>query len=326
MKYLKILIGHLISFFFIYILVRELNIDKLDGFYQDIHWEYFFLAMFINIISYFIHSLRWSQFFKDSRVNLSNTVKTILIGHMFNTILPSKAGELIRPMFYHRLSQIPYVTVLTTCFIERIFDGLTVLLCLFASILYFGNDTFVINSTLITTAVYCLAIIACIISYFKYDLVKKIFSRLPQNKIITLISDLFEDFIGGLKKINNFKILSNIIFFTLLYWFLNIMALWAILYSLNLPDYIQNPMTAVFIAGIMGVALSLPSAPANIGVYHYAIYFIFTVIVQNTPGGLGNSELFVLAAILIHLGAIIPDLLLGAISYYTFPKKDNLPT
>ena len=84
-------------------------------------------------------------------------------------------------------------------------------------------------------------------------------------------------------------------------------------------------MTAVFIAGIMGVALSLPSAPANIGVYHYAIFFIFTVITENTDGSIGNSELFLLAAILIHLCAIIPDILLGAVSYYTFPKKDNLP-
>lgn len=324
MKYLKILIGHLISIFFIYLLIDKLNIEKLDGFYRDIHWEYFFLAMFINIISYFIHTLRWSLFFQTSRVSLSNTTKTILIGHMFNTILPSKTGELIRPMFYHRLSKIPYVTVLTTCLIERIFDGLTVLICLFASILYFGKDSFVINSTLITSAVYFMAIIMCIISYFKYNFFLSLLSKLPQNKIIILIKNLFEDFIGGLRKINNFKILFNIIFFTIMYWFLNVLALWAILFSIDLPEFIQSPMTAVFIAGIMGVALSLPSAPANIGVYHYAIYFIFTVIAENTPGGIGNSELFILAAILIHLGAIIPDLILGAVSYYTFPKKGNL--
>jgi uncharacterized protein (TIRG00374 family) len=323
MKYLKLLAGHLISIFFIYLLFDKLDLNKLETYYQDIHWEYFFLAMFINIISYYIHCLRWSSFFPKGNVNLSNTIKTILMGHMFNTILPSKAGELIRPHYYHKLSKIPYVTVLTTCFIERIFDGLTVLICLLISILYFGKDDFIINSTIITSVIYLLAVIFCVITYIKFDFFKKIIKKLPQNKLSLIISNLFDDFFGGLKKINNISTLLKIIFYTLNYWLFNIIALWAILYSLDLPIYIQNPMTAVFIAGIMGVALSLPSAPANIGVYHYAIFFVFTLIADNTPGVLGNSELFVLAAILIHLGAIIPDLILGAISYYTFPKTDN---
>jgi len=324
MKYLKLIVGHLISFGFIYLLVNKLDIEKLDGSYRDIHWEYFFLAMSINIISYFVHALRWSMFFKNIRIKFSLTFKTILIGHMFNTILPSKAGELIRPHYFHQITKIPYFTVLTTCFVERIFDGLTVLLCLVGAIFYFGSDPLVVNSSIITLIVYGIALIFCILIYFKSDWFFNLLKKYFNNKIGNLIHNLLTDFFVGIRRIDSFKRLMGIGLYTLLYWILNILALWSILYAIDLPSNIQSPMSAVFIAGIMGVALSLPSAPANIGVYHYAIYFIFTVITQSQPGNLGNSHLFVLAAILIHLCAIIPDLLLGAISYYTFPKKDNL--
>ena len=325
MKYLKLILGHLISFFFIYLFVDKLDIEKLEDFNHSINWEYFCLAIFINVISYFIHALRWNRFFIDQKVSFSNLIKTILIGHMFNTILPSKAGELIRPLFFHRISKIKYIDILSTCFIERVFDGLLVLLLLFVSIIYFGTNDLVITGTYFTMSLYFGCITFCIISYL---LKNKIIHLLDKNisPLKCKLKDAFLDFISGIGRIKNISNLAWISFYTVIYWFLNILALWSILYTINLPVQIQSPYTAMFIAGSMGIALSLPSAPANIGVYHYAIYLIFTIIVEKS-NLLVDANLFIIAAVLIHLGAIIPDLILGAVSYYTFPKamKDNLP-
>lgn len=323
MKYLKLLIGHLISFVFIYLLVDKLDIDKIEDFTHQIHWEYFCLAIFINVISYFVHALRFNRFYKDQHFSFSNLVKTILIGHMFNTILPSKAGELIRPLYFHRMTQIKYIDILSTCFIERVFDGLLVLFLLFTSILYFGTNDLVVAGTYFTLFLYVGCLIFCIACVIFKDKILTLLSK-SSHKFTALIQGAFKDFLSGLARIQGISNLNWIIFYTFMYWFLNIMALWAILYTIDLPAQIQNPITAMFIAGSMGVALSLPSAPANVGVYHYAIYMIFTIIVERS-NLLVDSNLFIIAAVLIHLGAIIPDLFLGAVSYYTFPKtkKDN---
>lgn len=322
---LKLIIGHLISFVFIYLLIDKIDLNKLEGFQNQIHWEYFFLAIFINVISYFVHALRWNRFFLNQKVNFSNLIKTILIGHMFNTILPSKAGELMRPMYFHRITKIAYIDILSTCFIERVFDGLLVLFFLLVSIYTFGTNDYLVNATFFTMILYVGCLVFAILSYYLRKQIIKVINN-QSNKLFKLASLAFQEFINGIKRINSIKNLLWIIFFTLLYWGLNILALWSILYTVNLPAELQTILCALFIAGSMGVALSLPSAPANIGVYHYAIYFIFTLIVESYENILVDSNLFIIAAVLIHLGAIIPDIILGAVSYYTFPKtkKDNL--
>tara|TARA_B100001971_G_scaffold111191_1_gene102163 strand:+ start:107786 stop:108769 length:984 start_codon:yes stop_codon:yes gene_type:complete len=325
MKFLKLLIGHSISFAFIYLLLDKLDLDKLQNSNHSIHWEYFSLAILINIISYFIHGLRWNRFYMDQKIDFSHIIKTILIGHMFNTILPSKAGELMRPLFFHRITKIPYLDILSTCFIERVFDGLIVLFLLLFSINIFGTNTFITNASLLTLCLYFSSLVFIIIALrFNKIISLKLANR--SSKIIQTLSNLFTDFISGAKRIKDIKNLNIIVFYSLLYWILNILALWSILHTLDLPLELQSISVAIFIAGSMGVALSLPSAPANIGVYHYAIYFIFTFIVERKQDILVDSNLFIMAAVLIHLGAIIPDLILGGVSYYTYPntKKDSL--
>lgn len=323
MKYLKQIAGHAVSLAFIIYLFFQLDLQKLSDISHSINWEFFFAAIFINCISYFAHALRWKLFFNEPGLTISNIFRAVAIGHMFNAILPSKSGELIRPAFLRRIANIPYLDALATCMVERILDVAIVLLCLLLGLWHYGSMPFATEAAQAALGLGAFGALFLSILYFQRRPVVNILERaLPVKAAKVLVVKL--DQLGkGVKRIKNKQILGSIVGYSLLYWILNVGAIWLLLFSLNLDPELQQFMTAVLIVGALGLALSMPSAPANVGVYHYTIYYILSSVTESSEGTLGNATLFVAASILIHLAALVPDLFIGAGSYYSFPRPSN---
>lgn len=321
MKQLKKFAGHAVSLAFIIYLFSNLELDRLGPVARTIHWEYFFSAIIVTCMSYLAHSFRWKTFFKETEVDISSVFRSVTIGHMFNTILPSKSGELIRPLFLQRASGIPYANILSTCLIERVLDGIVVLACLAIGAMAVGIKVFPNEAALAMGILYAAAAGGLALVYFKRSTVQKLIRIAAPKAMSAKLQSAADNLADGAQRIKGPKTFRKIVFHTLFYWTLNIWAVWLLLQGIELSPELRTVEAAMLIIGTLGLALTLPSAPASVGVYHYAVYYVLVFITENTEGALGDAELFVAASILIHLAAVIPDLVMGAGSYYSFPKK-----
>jgi uncharacterized protein (TIRG00374 family) len=88
-----------------------------------------------DILVYVFHGWRWSLLLTPvERIPVFRSVRAIFVGLFANEILPLRTGEILRCYLQARWSSIPFSVVLSSAFIERIFDGFWLVLCLFITV------------------------------------------------------------------------------------------------------------------------------------------------------------------------------------------------
>jgi uncharacterized protein (TIRG00374 family) len=81
----------------------------------------------------FVKALRWrSLFLPGARPPLGAVVEATLLGYLYLTVLPGRAGELPRIVVLSRRSGIPKLQIAATALVERVFDVVALLILFFA--------------------------------------------------------------------------------------------------------------------------------------------------------------------------------------------------
>ena len=290
---------------------------------------YFIAALMCNYVTYLIHTKRWSLFFKSENIRFKDFYHCVVIGHLLNTILPSKSGEIIRPYYLSKLHNLNYVKTLTTCFSERLLDAIIILIIVITGSYYFGQAELyaLMNKGVSVLALAICLIILVITIIIKTSLLTKIVTRL-KFKGMKIIQPLLEKIQEGFRLLEDRKSLLKIVLYTILYWMAGSLTMYFLLKSCPIPEQLQTFTISIFIGGAMGVSLSLPSAPANIGIYSYTLFTVFTLIlnIENIELRAQEESALIAATVIIHLGSIIPDFLLGLYSYFKLSGKVFFPT
>lgn len=96
------------------------------------------LAVGATAITYVVRALRWQYLLAPiGHVRFVTAFRTTVIGFAANTLLPARAGEVIRPYLLARREGLSATAVFATVILERLLDLVTVLL-LFGAFVLFG--------------------------------------------------------------------------------------------------------------------------------------------------------------------------------------------
>src|ERR1700737_382458 len=95
-------------------------------------------TMFVNLT---IRARRWQYLLEPlGPTSFGSAFRATAVGFAASTILPARAGELIRPYFLARQDHISATGAFATIVLERLLDTLTVLVLLAAYVFVFGRD------------------------------------------------------------------------------------------------------------------------------------------------------------------------------------------
>jgi uncharacterized protein (TIRG00374 family) len=303
---------------FVFTKVKWSGID-----YSEISIKNFSLGIILNLLAYFIHAKRWSYFFEIGKVKYFDLFKIVLAGSFFNTVLPSKAGEVLKPAYLKNLFKVPYFKGLATCLVERVLDTIFVLSLFSLSLLFSKIDQNLNIKTQVITLSLAISILlfSLYIIIRKNEFIKRLSSRLP-SKLSSKIMEVTLEIKDGID-ISKLSIIK-IILFTLMFWFVSIFGFYFLLKSVILPEALFSPLVVITLVGAIGISLSLPSAPANIGIYNYTIYLVLLLFAKQFQLLVDEDleQQLALVGIMMHLGAIIPDLIFGFIGFASLP---NIP-
>ena len=104
---------------------------------RGLDWRWVAAGVLAELLAYVIQGWRWSLLLRPvGPASTSNTTRAIFVGLFANEVLPLRAGELIRCFLLTRWSQIPLSVSLASALIERIFDGILLIVGLFFSFRY----------------------------------------------------------------------------------------------------------------------------------------------------------------------------------------------
>jgi uncharacterized protein (TIRG00374 family) len=278
------------------------------------------LSLATMIANLAIRAWRW-QFLLEplGRPTFRNAFRATAVGFAATSVLPARAGEVIRPYFLARTerhhARMTATGAFATIVLERVLDTITVLMLLAAFVFVFGREHRASSPAAFTAVQWAGALAAigatgALVVLFVLagdpGRLGRVMLRLEQvlpSTLAGLIAKIAEKFAHGLGAIRRPDRLLLALLLSLPLWLSICLGIW----SVTMAFGFDVPFTGSFLLVavlVLGVAVPTPGA---VGGFHEAFRVAVTVFFA-VP-----DDSAVAAAILLHLFSIGPSLLLGLV-------------
>jgi uncharacterized protein (TIRG00374 family) len=108
-------------------------------------WYFILAAVVTDIAVYCVQGWRWNELLKPvGSIPVWHSIQAIYVGLFANEVVPAKPGELIRSFLRARWSGVPFSVVLSSVVIERLFDGIWLILGFFLTSLFIQLPTLLV--------------------------------------------------------------------------------------------------------------------------------------------------------------------------------------
>jgi uncharacterized protein (TIRG00374 family) len=251
--------------------------------------------------------LRWrSLFARDRRPPLGAVADATLVGYLYNSILPARAGEAARVVVLTQRSETPPVEIVGTVLLERIYDVLAILLIFFVTEPWLPHVSWFGAAAVAAIVLACLIAMAAIVLALFGDRPLRLLLR-PLGRLPLFSGERLERTIDelthGLSGLRDPMLALEAFAWTIMAWLLT--ALCA--YLVSLAFHLGLPFSCgVLVAVAIGLSMILPSPPAAVGVFEGA-----ALIALGAYGVTHSSALPY--AVVLHLVNFVPFVVGGAL-------------
>ena len=122
-------LGLIVTAGFLLLFLWKVDLGKTGRELQDANYAYFIPAVLLYFVAFGFRSLRWRYLLSHLKsIPPWRLYPVVAIGYLANNILPVRLGELVRAHFVGEKEGVSKASALATLAVERIFDGLTLLL------------------------------------------------------------------------------------------------------------------------------------------------------------------------------------------------------
>jgi uncharacterized protein (TIRG00374 family) len=225
--------------------------------FLEIDWRWVAVAVVFEVLTYFAQGFRWSMILRPvSKVPILQSTKAVFVGIFVNEILPLRGGEILRCFLLSRWAGIRLGIVFSSAVIERVVDGVWLLLFfLGATMMVDLPPNVMVGVRILTVVIFVLAAGVLVAT-----LSKRLAHRLAHASSWTQKIATFVLGFNALGKSRSFLWAALISFFYLGFQVVPFHALF-VGYGLELSIFAS---TAVLIVTRLGTIA--PQGPGNVGV------------------------------------------------------------
>lgn len=252
-------------------------------------------------------ALRWRCLFPAARrPPLHQIGSAMMIGYLYNSILPGRVGELARVVALRRRSALPTVEIAGTALLDRVYDLVGILLMLFCAQPWLPRVGW-LGPVALTAGVAAAALIvgAPILAFGGEPMVARLLrplARLPRMSEARL-QQVTGELTRGLSGLRAPRVALAALAWTLIGWLMSALVAFSLTFALHLH---LGFSAALLIAVAVGLAMILPAPPAAIGVFEGA------VLLALRPFAVSHSTALSYALVL-HLVNFAPPVLVGIV-------------
>jgi glycosyltransferase 2 family protein len=223
-------------------------------------WRWVTFAMAADIATYFFQGWRWSLLLRPvATARILRSVQAIFVGLFANSVLPLRTGEILRTLLQSRWVEIPVSVCLSSVLIERLLDGILLILC-FYSVTYFVEvPGFLRDASLILAVVVgILSVLLGLVMFHKHHAHAAV-SR-------SRWKDALWHVVEGLHAMGNSPTFIPAVAVSVMYLASQVIPIYALGRGLGLD--ISLGASAVVLV-ILRIGTVLPEAPSNVGVFQF---------------------------------------------------------
>jgi glycosyltransferase 2 family protein len=265
-------LGLLVTLALVAVAVRAIDLREVAEALRasDVRWVVPALLAFAAAT--LLRALRWrSLFVGATQPPVRPVLASMLIGDLFNNVLPARAGEPARMLALHARSGASRAQIASTIVLERLFDVSVLLLLLFASLPWLPQVTWLRAAAWLALVVGTVAVAAVLLLAFLGDRPARLLLR-PLRFVPFLSPARLEhapvNATQGLAALTDVRLAVRALVLTLGAWACGILSAWLLSLGFDLG---VGPLAMVLVVVATALGMGVPSAPAAIGVFEAAV-------------------------------------------------------
>jgi len=303
-----LIIGLLVSTVLLWYTLRDLHLGEVWTVLQEANYWWLIPGVAVYFVSVWFRAWRWGFLLRKSkRVSVNRLFPVVVIGYMGNDILPFRLGEVLRAYVLWRKEGINVGTTLTTAVLERLFDGLTMILFVLFGLLFVPMSAFLSRLVTIASVAFCGALVVFLFLAARPDLLRRIahglIGHLVPGRLRPPLLGFVEGMVVGLASLRSGRDVLVLFGVTLWVWVLETLKYWLV--SFAFVDLYLPYVGILLMGGAVNLLTALPSLPGYIGTFEVGIKILEGIGAPSAPAG---SYILVLHAILL-----LPVTLLGLV-------------
>ncbi len=268
-KSLHFWLGVLISLLFLYFALKGQRLDEVGEAIKEANYWWLIPAVAVYFVAVILRTYRWHFLLRPIKVlPLRDLFPVVVIGYMGNNIFPLRAGELIRAYVLKRKEAVSATASLATIIVERIFDGITMLIFVFATLpLVPANKALrqiiPFASLLFFGTLFLFLVIASSPERFK-RIYEWFINHLIPHRFQEPVRGLLDRFIEGLEVLRRGQDILLVLLVSVALWLVESAKYWFVMqgFPFHRPFYVL-----VFTTAIVNLATSIPSSPGYLGTF-----------------------------------------------------------
>ena len=287
MKRWQVVLGLVISAIFLYLALSGLQLAELWVAFKEAKYWWIIPGVVVYFFAVWARTWRWHYILRPiKRIPLGRLFPLVCIGYMGNNIYPARAGEVIRSYVLRRKENVSMSAGLATVFfVERIFDGVIMLLFVFVSLPFTPMEDWLQNIVIVSSVAFISALLVFFAIAMKPQFAQRLYvwviDRIVPERFRISVKEMMDRFVDGLQALRSPKDVVMIFVTSLVIWLAETVKYWFVMHAFpfEVAFYVLMLMN-----GVMNLATIIPSSPGYVGTFDWAGIRVLTSygIVQTT--------------------------------------------
>lgn len=312
---LRAALGILISAGFIYFALRGQDFGRIRQALSEVHYWWILPALVVYFTGITVRAYRWSILLRPmKRLTLGEILPVTAVGYMTNNVLPLRTGEIVRSYVLFKRSGIRKTSALATIAIERLVDGITLLLFILISMIFVTFTSYLRHIAIIAFAVFSVALIGLFLltlgGNLRDRLLQIVLGPLPTS-VADKVEKMTESFLSGLAVMKNKRDLAQVGAASLIAWCCEAGTYYLI--SRGFTPALTSKMgigETLLTTGVGNLATLVPSGPGYVGTFEAGIQAVLHGALK-VPIELSFSY-----AVVLHATLYFPVTVWGAFEWW----------
>lgn len=223
---------------------------------RALHWGWVGLAVVGDISTYVVQGWRWNMLLSPvAKIPIWRSIQAVYVGLFANEVLPLRPGEVIRSYLQARWSSLPFSVAFSSAVIERIVDGLWLMLAFFVTAAFVTLPGVIMDlAKFVAVVVVLFAVFLGLVMFRK----QHAHAVCPKSKWGQHMRVLIED----LHLMGNSKSFYGAALASLPYLLIQVLPVYGLMRAYGLDLSVWPAMVVLL---ILRIGTVIPQAPGNLG-------------------------------------------------------------
>jgi uncharacterized protein (TIRG00374 family) len=263
-------LGDVISAIFLFIALRGMHLADLWQTVVSANYFWIIPGVVVYFLAVWARVWRWHYLLRSIKyIPLKAMWPPVVIGYMGNNVYPFRAGEVIRAYVLKRNEGVSVSASLATILVERIFDGLVMLIFVLISLPTVPNlPVFLKQTVILGSAAFLGALLVlsawAILPTRMQAIYGPLIDRFLPEHFRERARDMADNFTHGLSSLRNMRDVLMVFVTSFVIWLLETVKYWFVMHAFA---FTVSFFTLMLMNGVVNLATTLPSAPGYIGTF-----------------------------------------------------------